>query len=306
MAAWRAVVRVLRSREFRSQTLRSPLDAVGCALFPSSCRVCNEPLLHLSSCPVCIACLGNLPPQKDSLCALCGESLGPSAPFRRLEAAQTATLCEICQRLRPAFTQAVAHGLYEDSLRALIHLLKYERASTLARPLGALLAQCVLQMAQADPNFPDDITVVAVPLHPLKEKQRGFNQTALLAEATVRVLMRADKSRHWRLAHGAMGRQRATESQFGLTSHQRRRNLRGAFFVAQPEGIAGRAVLLLDDIYTTGATARECTRTLLAAGAEKVFVATLARSQRESGVAMWDWMPPTAGQTEPTTRPTSF
>lgn len=64
-------------------------------------------------------------------------------------------------------------------------------------------------------------------------------------------------------------------------------NLRGAFFVAQPERIAGRSVLLLDDIYTTGATARECTKTLLEAGAARVWVATLARSQRE-GVAFWD------------------
>ena len=305
MAAWRAVVRVLRSREFRSQTLRSPLDAVGCTLFPSRCRVCNEPLLHLSFCPVCLACLENLPPQNDSLCTLCGESLGPSAPFRRLEAAQAVSLCEICIRLRPGFTQAVAHGLYEGTLRTLIHLLKYERVTPLAKPLGALLAQSVQQMVQAHPDFPNDVAVVVVPLHPSKEKQRGFNQTALLAEAAVPVLARADKLRRWKLVSGAMSRRRVTESQSGLTSHQRRRNLRGAFFVKRPEMIAGRAVLLLDDIYTTGATAGECTRTLLAAGAEKVFVATVARSQRE-GVAHWDWMPPTTPRTEPSARAISF
>jgi predicted amidophosphoribosyltransferase len=64
-------------------------------------------------------------------------------------------------------------------------------------------------------------------------------------------------------------------------------NLRGAFLVRQPERVAGRAILLLDDIYTTGATARECAKMLLAAGASNVYVATLARSQRE-GVAFWD------------------
>ena len=87
-----------------------------------------------------------------------------------------------------------------------------------------------------------------------------------------------------------MGRQRATETQAGLNPHERRRNFRGAFFVRQPEKVTGRAMLLLDDIYTTGATARECTRTLLGAGAISVHVATLARSQRE-GVAFWDAVP---------------
>ncbi|HEX4022347.1 MAG TPA: ComF family protein [Acidobacteriaceae bacterium] len=168
-------------------------------------------------------------------------------------------------------------------MRALIHLLKYEQVLTVAKPLGALLAQTV----QAMPNLPPQLTVVAVPLHPAKERQRGFNQTMLLAEQAARVLRHEDKTRHFSMALRALGRQRATESQSGLSSHQRRRNLRGAFFVVQPKAIQDRAVLLLDDIYTTGATARECTRTLLAGGAASVYVATLARSQRE-GVALWD------------------
>ena len=174
-------------------------------------------------------------------------------------------------------------------MRAQIHLLKYEGVRSVAAPLGALLAQTIAKM----PDLPDALTVVAVPLHPGKERQRGFNQTILLAEATLHTLrkqqgtQRASSLPQLEPALRALSRQRATESQSNLSARDRRRNLRGAFFVAEPQRIAGRSILLLDDIYTTGATARECARVLLAAGAAAVHVATLARSQRE-GVALWD------------------
>ncbi len=192
-------------------------------------------------------------------------------------------LCHLCERARPEFQLAVAYGEYEGTLRALIHLLKYEHIPTIAEPLGSLLAGTIARRQ----DLPPGLTVVAVPLHGSKQRERGFNQTILLAEATVRSLRWQRPDLALLLAFDAMGRQRATETQAGLTPHQRRRNLRGAFFVRQPEKVAGHAMLLLDDIYTTGATARECTRTLLGAGALSVHVATLARSQRE-GVAFWD------------------
>lgn len=192
-------------------------------------------------------------------------------------------MCDLCERARPPFQQAVAYGVYEGTLRALIHLLKYERIAPVAVPIGELLAQSIAKFK----NLPNSLTVIAVPLHTAKERERGFNQTILLAEAAVRALHRNLPQMHFEMAPGALGRQRRTDSQSGLTPHQRRINLRGAFFAAEPERIQGRAILLLDDIYTTGATARECSRTLLRAGAASVYVATLARSQRE-GVAFWD------------------
>jgi ComF family protein len=278
MAAWRAVARVLRS----------PVDAVSCAVFPSPCRLCNQPLLHLSTAPICAVCWADLPQQiPDNLCTVCGERLSVGGVrFAATSAARgsdSGKLCQLCERARPPFQLAVAYGEYEGTLRALIHLLKYERIPTIAAPLGALLAGAIAQR----PDLPPSLTVVAVPLHGSKQRERGFNQTALLAEATVRSLRRQRPDLELQAAFEAMGRQRATETQAGLKPHQRRRNVRGAFFVRQPEKVAGRAMLLLDDIYTTGATARECTRTLLGAGALSVHVATLGRSQRE-GVAFWD------------------
>lgn len=278
MAAWRAVARVLRS----------PMDAVSCAVFPSPCRLCNQPLLHLSTAPICAVCWADLPEQiPDNLCTVCGEQLSVGGlRFATTSAAQAfdgVNVCHLCERARPPFQLAIAYGVYEGTLRALIHLLKYEHIPTLAGPLGTLLAGTIARRQ----DLPPRLTVVAVPLHASRQRERGFNQTALLAEATVRSLRRQRPDLELQVAYEAMGRQRATETQAGLTPHQRRRNVRGAFFVRQPEKVAGRAMLLLDDIYTTGATARECTRTLLGAGALSVQVATLARSQRE-GVAFWD------------------
>ncbi len=281
MTAWRAVARVLRS----------PLDAVSCAAFPGNCRLCNQPLLHFRQTPVCAECWRDLDEQSaTNLCTICGEHLGwGDLRFAVSSEIGRRALCDMCERAHPPFQQAVAYGVYANTLRALIHLLKYEHVAPVAGHLGELLAQSVAHFK----NLPDNLTVVAVPLHTTKERERGFNQTILLAESAARAMRRMYPQTQFDFAPRALGRRRRTDSQSGLTSRQRRLNLRGAFFAAEPDRIAGRAILLLDDIYTTGATARECTKTLLGAGAAQVTVATLARSQRE-GVAFWDF---TAGKT---------
>ena len=275
ISAWRAVARVLRS----------PLDAVSCAAFPSRCRLCDHPLIHFRQTPVCQQCWLELQQQSPiDLCTICGEHLGwGDLRFSPRSGTDVRSLCELCERARPPFVQAAAYGVYADTLRALIHLLKYERVPPVAVPLGALLAQSVQHFG----NLPAHMTVVAVPLHAGKQRERGFNQSALLAAAAVRALGRIRPQTHFTAAFHALERSRGTDSQSNLTPRQRRLNLRGAFSLGRPEQIAGRAILLLDDIYTTGATARECTRTLLGAGAASVHVATLARSQRE-GIAFWD------------------
>lgn len=188
----------------------------------------------------------------------------------------------------PAFVAAVSHGAYQGNLRALIHLLKYEGVAPVARPLGKLLAGAIEKF---EPRLDMHTVVVAVPLHSLKERQRGFNQAERVAGAAVaeirRVRSRRDSILKMEMRTDVLRREKPTDSQFGLTASQRRKNLKGAFTVAQASAIAGKTVLLIDDIYTSGATARECSRTLLAAGAAEVYVATLARAQWD-GVAHWD------------------
>ena len=290
-SAWRALTRFLQSRRPANfSSLLTPLDALSCVLLPAFCALCEHPLLRLSSVPVCADCWNQLVPQRGSLCTRCGEDLGIaelSTSNRHLdEQSGYAKLCRPCEAVAPAFEQAVAFGNYEGTMRRLIHLLKYEAMEPVANMLGARLAP---QVAEICKRIGGEVLVVPVPLHKSKRRERGFNQAQLLARATIRAVRRLEPAVVLQLAASVLERSRATKSQSGLSTHQRRRNLRGAFFVSEKsaEKITGRDVLLIDDIYTTGATARACSRMLRNAGAARVWVATVARAQRD-GVAHWD------------------
>ena len=273
---WRAVVRVLRS----------PADSLSCVLFPCSCALCGGSLLRLTRAPLCDACFTQLRPQSGSLCACCGEDLGMAhfslSSFSPSDHGDT--LCQPCRLAPPAFVKAVAYGGYHGELRALVHLLKYDAMQPVAGRLGALLADS-LELFAGD--LPGQLVVIPVPMHAEKQRQRGFNHAELLARAALREAGRRHPDWALRLETNLLQRMRVTVSQAGLTTHQRRENLRGAFFAPRPARLAGKHVLLIDDIYTSGATARACSRVLRSAGAASVRVATVARAQRE-GVASWD------------------
>jgi ComF family protein len=266
IAAWRAVVRVLRS------TASNTVHSLTSVIFPDDCRVCGSPLSGFSLLPVCDSCWSNLPVQMGALCACCGESLPGDAGAPANE-----TLCRMCRAAAPPFEKAVAHGVYATKLRALVHLLKYDGMEPLAIRLGALAGAQALTIA----DLPRALVVVPVPLFAGKRRQRGFNQSELLARGAMSAMRRNRPEMRLLLRVSALERQRATESQAGLSSHKRRVNVRNAFFVSRPAEVDGRDVLLIDDIYTTGATARACTRALKSAGAARVWVATVARAQRE-------------------------
>jgi ComF family protein len=186
-------------------------------------------------------------------------------------------LCRPCRVVPPDFEKAVAHGVYTGKLRTLLHLLKYDGMAPLAKRLGALLAEQVV----AIPDLPNDLVAVPVPLFGKKLRSRGFNQSELLARGLLGALRQRRPDLRIKLASALLVRRRATESQAGLDPHERRANVRGAFFVPRPEVVRGRNVILIDDIYTTGATARACSAALRKAGAASIRVATVARAQIE-------------------------
>jgi ComF family protein len=213
-------------------------------------------------------------PITGGVCATCGERLFSSYA---LAASAGEAQCGLCRRVEPVFARATAYGSYESGLRELIHLLKYGGVRPAANVLGRMLAEAIAMLA---PEFPaESVAVVPVPLHRTKLRQRGFNQAELIARTAMKISPMRDRLC---LGAGVLERKRETASQVGLTTHQRRENLRGAFGVAQPELVKGREVLVVDDVYTTGSTVSECARVLRRAGATKVWVATVARTLKIS------------------------
>jgi len=162
-------------------------------------------------------------------------------------------------------------------LRDAIHALKYNRVRTADRILGRMLAQAIEALA---PDVPAEMLVVPVPLHRSKRAARGFNQARALADRAIRILRRAHPEWRLTLAPRILIRIRATASQAGLTTRQRRHNLRGAFRVSDASAVEGRHVLVVDDIFTSGATARAAAKALADSGAAGIWIATLARAQR--------------------------
>jgi ComF family protein len=249
-------------------------ESLFAVLFPSDCRICGTPLVKVSRLPVCQECLDAMCAIEGGVCLICGERL--FSPYAVAGIADEPR-CGLCRRIEPPFARATAYGSYESGLRELIHLLKYGGVRPAASVLGRMLAEAI---ATLEPEFPaGSVTMIPVPLHRTKLRQRGFNQAELIARAAMKL---SPPGSRLLLCPEALVRRRETTSQIGLTSHQRRENLRGAFGVAQPEAVKGCEVLVVDDIYTTGATVSECARVLRRAGAGKVWVATVARTLKIS------------------------
>jgi ComF family protein len=256
-------------------------------LFPSDCRLCGTPLVNISRLPVCEDCLSAMRPIAGGVCFVCGERLVSGYAF----SGEGEARCGLCQRLEQPFARAVAYGSYDGGLRELIHLLKYNQVRPAANVLGRMLAEVITGM---ESGFSGATLVVPVPLHAHKLRQRGFNQSELIARAA----MKLRPEGRLLLTPQVLERRRETQSQIGLSRHQRRENIRGAFAVTRLDDVAGREILLVDDVLTTGTTASECARILRRAGAAKVWVATVARTLKadanhaapeldsEDGVAM--------------------
>ncbi len=253
---------------------------------------------------VCETCVGRVGAMDETLCARCGDAMGMESA--RFAAAMGVNECSMCRMAPPEFERAVAFASYDNEMREMLHLLKFGGRRRMAEfVLGERLARAVLKLEASfesvvvsgktqipsgnDKQKSDKqkgttikLVVIPVPLFAARERERGFNQAEVLARAAVKVLKRLRPEWRLRLESGVLLRVKDTRSLYRLNPHQRRVNLRGAFRVAKKDALAGREVLLIDDIMTTGATARECARVLRRAGAAKVWVATVARAQPES------------------------
>jgi len=223
-------------------------------VYPPACVACDEVLPGAGF--FCEGCAGLVLETPTPHCRTCSE---PGAfPSAR---------CPRCESKPPPFTLAYAPLEHDGSVAKAIHRFKYEQRPDLARPLASLLATTAKAFFRDVPG-----ALVPLPLHTGRFRERGYDQATLLAVELGSVLKRPVHD-EW------LERRRATERQVGLSEEARDANVRGAFW-ASP-AVKGQEVVLIDDVYTTGSTAAEATRTLKAAGATRVFVVTLARARRE-------------------------
>ena len=237
-----------------SATARVLVDPVLAVVFPSACPACGRLLAHPGRGPLCEPCWAGLPRHRAVAC-VCGLPLLPGR-----------STCGRCRRGRQPFAAGASFGPYEGSLRLVLHALKYGGR----RRASGRLAEAMLEEPAVRALVSSSDVLVPVPLHPRRMRERGFNQSALLAEEIGRRTGRP-------VCPDALVRRLDTIPQAGLTAAARRRNVEGAFAVRRKASVAGRTVVLVDDVLTTGATAFACARRLGEAGATEVRLLTVAR-----------------------------
>jgi ComF family protein len=229
--------------------LAQPLGALWELLFPTHCLGCGQ--RGAFACEACYASLPWLPPD---VCPRC-------AQISRLGG-----LCSRCQRLGPSGLASVRAACdYGGLARTAIHQLKYRHGRVLAKLLARVLAESLARRPL------DADIVVPVPLSQRRLRERGYNQSELIARELHAVSNLPPPSSQPLL------RVRETRPQVGLSAAERRENVRGAFACPEPAALEGRRVLLLDDVMTTGATLRACADELSAAGATMVMALVVAR-----------------------------
>jgi ComF family protein len=236
-------------------------------IYPPRCAICRQflwkgPLIKednsLSFCPTCTADFRHITSPQ---CPICG------APFP--SDIKEDHPCEDCLRKRPFYESACAPYRYEGPILKAIHRLKYGAKSFLAGSLGPLLAR----FSEERIKNPGHLLTMPVPLHPKRVRERGFNQSLLLARHVAKGL-KSD------LDFLSLRRVRYTLPQTRLAKKERQKNVWGAFQLKNRDTVKGKTILLVDDVITTGNTLNECARVLKKGGSGKVFCVSLARAGR--------------------------
>jgi ComF family protein len=241
--------------------LRNAFDALASVLLPAPCRICGQTLTSAARIPICEPCLASFERIAEPMCRICGR------PFVSAVAAQAIDpLCRLCRAHFYAFEQARTFAIYGDALSQAITLLKYKEVTRLGDWFAARLAE-VFSPVAADwrPSV-----IVPVPLFPARERERGYNQSHLIARPLAKRL-------GLRLDSRILTRIRPRPPQLLLSRTERWKSVRGAYAAREGLRVDNLRVLLIDDVLTTGATLDSCARTLKKAGAAAVFGLTVAR-----------------------------
>ena len=252
-------MRFIMSAAETMQVLKSLIDLI----YPPRCPICRD-FLHQGNDQhafgFCKTCFEGFTEITSPVCPTCGR------PFVTTEGEDHH--CEECLRTRPFYDIARAPYLYDGPLMSAIHAFKYSGKSHLAHPLGVLLSSFSKPWLEAM----TDLLVMPVPLHPKRLRERGFNQSLLLARHVASGLA-------FELDFLSLRRVRYTKPQTGLKSDERRKNVQGAFKVVDRSAVKKRSIVLVDDVATTGNTLNDCARALKRAGAPEVYGLVLARTR---------------------------
>jgi len=236
-------------------------DAALALVYPQACTVCGESVESHHDGVACKTCWNatQLFDEDDTLCWKCGLFTEAAVSKDKRKSIR----CGECDD--DAFTAARACGSYEGALRASI--LELKREPRVARRLAHLMFDTLQRQPVNSANL-----IIPVPLHPERERERGFNQAALLARELARLS-------HLSLdEHSVIRRVHTERHRAGMDSKARRDSVAGAFVIGHPKLVFGQRVLLVDDVFTTGATVSACATALREAGVEEVYVLTIARA----------------------------
>lgn len=229
-------------------------------LFPARCASCKErlELRSATSDCICAPCWARIKRNLPPFCSRCGIHLEKHW--------MTAKVCPSCTRAQLHFDRAMSPCLYEGTLKNLIHSFKYGRKDYLGKPLSSMMISFVKEY-----SFPMEYidAIIPIPLHPARQREREFNQAERLADPVAREFTKP-------LLAAALARIRPTQTQTSLKPSQRFSNVNGCFTLTDAAAVKDKNILLVDDVFTTGATLSEAARTLKRAGSGLVFALTLA------------------------------
>jgi ComF family protein len=245
------------------QLLSSLYDAALALVYPQACAVCGQSVESRHDGVACVSCwqTTRVFKEEDTICWKCGLFTEAAVTSDRRQSIR----CGRCDD--DAFSGARACGFYEGALRASILELKREPH------VATRLAHLMFTTQQREPLKSANL-IIPVPLHPERERERGFNQVLLLARELARLSgLPLDE-------HSVVRRTHTSRHRAGMDAKARRKSVADAFVVRHPKLVAGRRVLLIDDVFTSGATVSACAAALKDAGAEEVFVLTVARPAR--------------------------